>query len=130
MSFIFIISRWPSGGRNRRQCRKVVRYRATIVVVPSHEEAFGIVAIEAMAAARPVVAFGSDDAARALGADNAALLAEQPATSALERLAGDAYLRRSIGAANRERAEAERDEGAMIAAYRRLYSSAIGRDAL
>lgn len=101
-----------------------------IVATGRGPEPLPLPVIEAMAAARPVVAFGSDDAASALGADNAALLAEQPAASALERLAGDAYLRRSIGAANRERAEAERDEGAMIAAYRRLYSSAIGRDAL
>lgn len=86
--------------------------------------------IEAMAASRPVVAFDGVDVAQALSMDNADLLARETAAAALERLAGDRYLRESIGAANRERAVTERDEAAMIAAYRRLYSSAIGRDAI
>jgi glycosyltransferase involved in cell wall biosynthesis len=36
-------------------------------------------------------------------------------------------LRRAIGRANREKAEAEFDETGMIARYARLYEEAIGR---
>lgn len=101
-----------------------------IVAVPRSVEPLPFAVIEAMAAARPVVTFDAGDAMRALAEENAELLAAEGPAGALNRLAGDRSLRRSVGAANRERAEADRDEATMIAAYRRLYSSAIGREAI
>ena len=55
-------------------------------------------------------------------AGNEAILAAN-----LERLADDAALREEIGSANRKRAEAEYDEDKMVAAYRAVYSRALGR---
>lgn len=101
-----------------------------IVVAVRGQELLPLAVIEAMATGCPVVVFESADVVQALGADNAGLLASEPVIAALERLAGDRYLRRRLGETNREKAVAERDEAAMIAAYRRLYSSAIGRDAI
>lgn len=101
-----------------------------IVVTPRVAEPLPLVVIEAMAAAKPVVAFDTREGVAALSADNAELIAAEAPVATLERLAGDSYLRQAIGAANRQRAKAERGEAAMIAAYRRLYSSAMGRDAI
>lgn len=101
-----------------------------IVVAVNGPEPLAATVIEAMAAARPVVAFDAGETVAALAPGNADLIAGQSMTAALERLAGDRFLRQSIGAANREKASAERGEAVMIAAYRRLYSSAIGRDAI
>jgi glycosyltransferase involved in cell wall biosynthesis len=47
--------------------------------------------------------------------------------AALVELAGNEALRRGIGEANRARARAEYDEQAMVAAYRAVYSRALGR---
>ena len=47
--------------------------------------------------------------------------------AALDSLADQPHLRKAIGEANREKAEALYDEAAMIAAYARLYGEAIGR---
>ena len=66
----------------------------------------------------------NDPKQRMIAADEAGLAAS------LKRLAEDADLRRTIGQANREKAQACFDEAAMIAAYRRLYSAAIGGDGL
>jgi glycosyltransferase involved in cell wall biosynthesis len=52
---------------------------------------------------------------------------EAALAAALARLAGDAALRQSAGAANRAKASAEFDERAMVAAYQALYGAAIGR---
>lgn len=97
-----------------------------IVAVPPGEcEPVPLPVVEAMAAGKPVAGLGPAEAAAVLSPDNAA-----PGNSDLERLSADAYLRCSIGAANRERAQAERGEAAMIAAYRRLYASAMERDTI
>lgn len=101
-----------------------------IVAVPRGPEPLPLIAIEAMAAGRPVVAFDRGETAHTLAPDNADLIARETPVAALERLAGDRFLRERIGAANREKAKAERGEAAMIAAYHRLYSSALGRDAI
>jgi len=45
----------------------------------------------------------------------------------LQALVSDADLRARVGAANRAKARAEFDEGAMIARYRGLYAAAVGR---
>ncbi len=101
-----------------------------IVAVPRGPELLPLAAIEAMAAAKPVVAFDIGETAQSLAPDNSDVIAGETTAAALERLAGDRYLRQRLGEANREKAEAERGEATMIAAYRRLYSSAIGRDAI
>jgi L-malate glycosyltransferase len=78
--------------------------------------------IEAMAAGRAVALIDASDAVVALSEDNAA-----PGNTELHRLATDEFLRRKIGAANREKAVSAYGEKAMAAAYRRLYASAMGR---
>lgn len=92
---------------------------------PRRREPVPLAVIEAMAAGKPVAGLDPAEASAVLSPDNAA-----PGNGDLERLAADDYLRRAIGAANRERAQVERGEAAMIASYRRLYSSAMGRDTI
>ena len=57
-------------------------------------------------------------------ADDEAALA-----AALDRLAADPKLRRTVGEANRQRALAHYDEAAMVAAYRQVYGRVLGRGA-
>ena len=52
---------------------------------------------------------------------------EAALAAALARLAGDPALRAALGEANRQRAEAEYGEAAMIAAYQRIYGEACGQ---
>lgn len=96
-----------------------------IVAGAGGSEPLPMAMIEAIAAGKPVVGLDSEAGAAVLSCDNAEL-----GEGALERLAGDHYLRAAIGAANREKAVAERGEAAMIAAYRRLYASAMKRDTI
>lgn len=96
-----------------------------IVAAPGGVEPLPLGIVEAMAAGRPVVGLESSEALAVLSSDNAAL-----GNGDLERLAGDDYLRQTIGAANRAKAAAERGQTAMIAAYRRLYASAMKRDTI
>lgn len=96
-----------------------------VAVPPGESEPVPLAIVEAMAAGKPVAGLALAEASAVLSPDNAAA-----GNGDLERLAADEYLRLSIGAANRERAQAERGEAAMIAAYRRLYASAMGRDTI
>lgn len=96
-----------------------------LAVPPGGTEPVPLAAIEAMAAGKPVAGLDPGEAAAVLSPDNAA-----PGNGDLERLAADAYLRRTLGEANRERARAERGEAAMLASYRRLYASAMKRDTI
>jgi len=82
--------------------------RAAVVCVPSRREGYGMVAREAMAYGRPVVASpvgglldAVEDGLTGLFADASGL------RSALERLLADRELRGRLGAAGRERAESE-----------------------
>jgi glycosyltransferase involved in cell wall biosynthesis len=82
--------------------------RAAVVACPSRREGFGVACLEAMAHARPVVAT-SVGGLRDLVVDGETGLVVPPRDvsalqSALERLLGDAELRRALGAAARERA--------------------------
>jgi len=81
--------------------------RASIVVVPSRREGYGMVAREAMAHGRPVVATGVGGLLDAVEHGVTGLLVPPRDAAALrgalERLLGDAGLRRSLGAAARER---------------------------
>ena len=106
--------------------------RAAIVACPSHREGYGVVAREAMAHGRPVVASAVGGLLDAVEDGVTGLLVppHQPAAlrSALERLLGDPELRDRLGRAGREKARRELSWGACteatIAAYRAALQSA------
>jgi glycogen synthase len=81
--------------------------RAAVVAVPSHREGFGVACAEAMAAGRPVVASAVGGLLDLVVDGETGLLVpgrNVPALrAALERLLGDAELRRRMGEAGRER---------------------------
>jgi L-malate glycosyltransferase len=83
-----------------------------------------------MAAGLPLVGPQVGDIAATVAEENRPLIVSPGDAGALggalAALAADAALRERIGRANRARARAEFDEKTMIAAYRRLYASAMG----
>lgn len=105
--------------------------RAAVVCVPSRREGFGVVAREALAHGRPVVATRVGGLPDAVHDGVNGLLVEPGDTAALraalERLLGDAELRARLGTAAREDARALSWDGAAEAlrdAYRATASSA------
>jgi glycosyltransferase involved in cell wall biosynthesis len=102
-----------------------------IFALSSDSEQFPIALVEAMAAGLPAVATAVGDVRAIVSADNQPMIVEpgdeQAFAAALDSLAERKDLRRAIGLANRERAAAEYDEAAMIAAYAALYGEAVGR---
>ena len=105
--------------------------RFDVFALSSDSEQFPISLVEAMAAGLPAVATAVGDVAQMVADDNKPLIVdagdEAAFAAALDSLAERPDLRRAIGRANRERAQAEYDEAGMIARYARLYSEAIGR---
>ncbi|MEP6811948.1 MAG: glycosyltransferase family 4 protein [Actinomycetota bacterium] len=103
--------------------------RAAIVVAPSRREGYGVVAREAMAWGRPVVATAVGGLLDAVVDDETGLLVppgDVPALrAALERLLGDAELRARLGAAAREKAQRELSFGAATDALLRVYEDAL-----
>jgi L-malate glycosyltransferase len=99
-----------------------------LFALSSDSEQAPISLIEAMAAGRPVAAMDVGDVAEMVADENRPFIARDEAglAAALRTLAGDADLRARLGQANLANARARFDEKAMIAAYRRLYSSALG----
>lgn len=105
---------------------------ADIVGVQRGPEPLPAHAIAAMGAGKPVLGLETGELAASLSLDNAPfVVGDAPGLkAALERLAPDDFLRKRVGEANRERAEAERDAKIMFATYRRLYASAMGRETI
>lgn len=81
--------------------------------------------LQAMASACSVAAVDVGDVARILSQENRALVVprddETAFTAALDRLLGNAELRRTLGAANRRQAERNYDLEDMVAAYEALF---------
>ncbi len=110
--------------------------RAAVVCVPSHREAYGVVAREAMAYGRPVVATRVGGLADAIEDGVTGLFVaagDVPALrAATEQLLGDERLRTELGAAARKRAmEQFRGEavGADLARAYQLSAAAAGQQA-
>ncbi|MFN4112738.1 MAG: glycosyltransferase [Sphingomonadaceae bacterium] len=103
-----------------------------IFALSSDSEQAPISLIEAMAAGKPAAATDVGDVAAMVAEANRPFIGadEQALAQALARLAADPALRAQLGQANRDKARAAFDEQVMIAAYRRLYSTALGGDGL
>ena len=96
--------------------------RAAVVAAPSRREGYGVVAREAMAWGRPVVASAVGGLVDAVEDGVTGLLVPprdlRALRAALERLLGDAELRARLGAAARERAVSfDAAAAALLAAY-------------
>jgi len=102
---------------------------ADAVLVPTRYEAFGYVALEAMACGRPVLGFASTGTAEVAVQGETALLAPMDDLAQLvdyaRRLSGDAALRQHLGCAGRARALACFDQPQAIAAYLAVYRQAL-----
>lgn len=102
-----------------------------ILALSSRSEQFPISVVEGMAAGLPIAAPPVGDIPLMIASENAPYITEYPGEvrlrDAIQSLAADADLRRSVGKANRAKARAEYDESAMIARYAALYESAMGR---
>jgi glycosyltransferase involved in cell wall biosynthesis len=103
--------------------------RAAVVAMPSHREGFGVVCLEAMAHGRPVVASAVGGLLDIVADGETGLLvppADVPALrAALERLLGDAELRRTMGEAGRVRARERFAWPAVTEATIRAYEDAL-----
>jgi len=103
--------------------------RAAVVVCPSRREGYGVVAREAMAHARPVVAAAVGGLAEAIVDGESGLLVRpgdvQALRAGLERLLGDAELRARLGAAARERARQRYSREVAAAATLAAYEAAL-----
>jgi glycosyltransferase involved in cell wall biosynthesis len=102
-----------------------VYHGADAALVPTRYEAFGYVALEAMACGLPVLGFASTGTAEVAVDGETALLAPQDDLAGLvahaRRLADDPALRQRLGAAGRRRAVACFDQPRGIDAYLALY---------
>lgn len=103
--------------------------RAAVVACPSRREGYGVVAREAMAYGRPVVAAAVGGLLDAVEDGVTGLLVPPgdaaALRAALERLLGDAELRRRLGEAGRERARRELSWEAATARTLAAYGAAL-----
>lgn len=102
-----------------------------LLALSSRSEQFPISVVEAMAAGLPIVAPPVGDVGAMVAPENAPFVTQYPdevrLRDAMQALIADPELRRTVGEANRRKAQAEYDEGRMIARYAALYGEAIGR---
>src|SRR5205823_765280 len=102
--------------------------RAAVVAAPSRREGYGVVAREAMAWGRPVVASTVGGLADAVEDDVTGVLVPPgdvvALRAALERLLGDRELRARLGAAAREKAHREYSRTAAADALLAVYRTA------
>ncbi len=97
-----------------------------IFALSSDTEQMPLSVLEAMAAGLPIAATDVGDVRDMVSAENRPYLTERSDTAlaaTLTRLAADAGLRRSVGAANRVRAAETYDQAQMFAAWGRLIGS-------
>jgi glycosyltransferase involved in cell wall biosynthesis len=123
-------------GRLTHACLPAAYAAADVVVVPSrvdrHGDRDGLpnVVLEAMASARPVVASDVAAVATAVGDGDTGLLIPpddpEPLAAALDRLAGDAALRRRLGARARRAAVADHNLAACGERFTRALERAYG----
>jgi glycosyltransferase involved in cell wall biosynthesis len=103
--------------------------RAAVVVCPSRREGYGVVARQAMAHARPVVATAVGGLAEAIADGESGLLVppgDVPALrAALERLLADAELRARLGAAARERVRERYSRAVAVGATLDAYETVL-----
>lgn len=102
-----------------------------MLALSSRSEQFPIAVVEAMAAGLPIVAPPVGDVPFMVAPENAPFITDYPGEvrlrDAMQALIADPELRRTVGEANRRKAQAEYDERQMIARYAALYESALGR---
>ncbi|MBN8807764.1 MAG: glycosyltransferase family 4 protein [Sphingomonas sp.] len=102
-----------------------------IMALSSLSEQFPISVVEGMAAGLPIVAPQVGDIAHMISRENWPYVQpfenEVTLRDALQALAVDPAARSAVGKANRAKAVADYDEKVMIAAYRDLYETAMGR---
>jgi glycosyltransferase involved in cell wall biosynthesis len=98
-----------------------------VLAVPSEWEAFGIVNLEAMASAKPVVAFDTDGIPEAIVHGETGLLVphrdSRALASAIAQLLDDALLRRRMGAAGRQKVEQRFDVRRMTQKLESFYEN-------
>jgi glycosyltransferase involved in cell wall biosynthesis len=104
--------------------------RSAIVVVPSMGEGFGMVALEAMERARPVIAAAVGGLGELVRDGETGLLVPpaetEPLRAAIVRLAGDLELSRRLGEAGRRRALSRFLQESCTARTELLYEAALG----
>lgn len=102
-----------------------------MLALSSRSEQFPIAVVEAMDAGLPIVAPPVGDVPFMVAPENAPFITDYPGEvrlrDAMQALIADPELRRTVGNANRRKAQAEYDERQMIARYAALYESALGR---
>jgi glycosyltransferase involved in cell wall biosynthesis len=107
--------------------------RSTVVVVPSMGEGFGMVALEAMERARPVIAAGIGGLGELVQDGETGLLVPageaDPLADAIVRVAGDLELARWMGEAGRRRALGRFLQRFCTDRTELLYEDALGRAA-